>query len=157
MIQHVIKHGKPKDRNVLMEEVHKNLLAYSQHKFASNVVEKCLQFGTLKERAYIIDHVFTENAPGMRDGQKNILQTMVCDPYANYVVQKMLDVATPEQHCAIIAEIKAHSTQVRERESQETFYVLVVMQHVALSMLLTLSQIHALITVETFHIWKVHH
>ncbi len=115
VIQHVLKHGKPKDRNVLMEEVQTNLLAYSQHKFASNVVEKCLQFGTLKERAYIIDHVFTANSPGIRDGQKNLLHTMVCDPYANYVVQKMLDIATTEQHNAIMAEIKAHSTQVRER------------------------------------------
>ncbi len=116
MIQHVLKHGKPKDRKILMEDVQKNLLTYSQHKFASNVVEKCLQFGTAEERGFIIDDVFNEHAPGMREGQRNLLQAMVCDPYANYVVQKMLDVATPEQHAAIITEIKAHSSQVRESQ-----------------------------------------
>ncbi len=115
VIQHVLKHGKPKDRDVLMEGVQKNLLTYSQHKFASNVVEKCLEFGTVEERGFLINHVFTENVHGMREGQKNLLQTMVCDPYANYVVQKMLDVATPEQRGAIITEIRAHSTQVSER------------------------------------------
>ncbi len=117
VIQHVLKHGKPKDRKILLEDVQKNLLTYSQHKFASNVVEKCLEFGTVEERGIIIDDVFNEHIL-LRDGQRNLLQAMVCDPYANYVVQKMLDVATPEQHAAIVTEIKAHSSQVSERSQQ---------------------------------------
>jgi pumilio RNA-binding family len=38
---------------------------------------------------------------------------MVCDPYANYVVQKIIDVADAEQREGIITEIRAHATQLK--------------------------------------------
>jgi pumilio RNA-binding family len=38
---------------------------------------------------------------------------MVCDPYANYVVQKIIDVADAEQREGIITEIRAHALQLK--------------------------------------------
>lgn len=43
----------------------------------------------------------------------SLLQVMVCDPYANYVVQKIIDVADQEQRQTIIMEIKAHAAQLK--------------------------------------------
>eukprot|EP00612_Vaucheria_litorea_P004688 CAMPEP_0171469440 /NCGR_PEP_ID=MMETSP0945-20130129/11293_1 /TAXON_ID=109269 /ORGANISM="Vaucheria litorea, Strain CCMP2940" /LENGTH=797 /DNA_ID=CAMNT_0011998599 /DNA_START=153 /DNA_END=2547 /DNA_ORIENTATION=+ len=109
VIQHVLKHGRPEDREMLMGEVRNNLLPYSQHKFASNVVEKCLQYGTREERGTLIYHL----THGHTEGQASLLQVMVCDPYANYVVQKIIDVADAEQREGIIMEIRAHSSQLK--------------------------------------------
>lgn len=109
VIQHVLKHGRSADRMMLMHEVKVNLLPYSQHKFASNVVEKCLQYGTREERGVLIHHL----THGHAEGQASLLQVMVCDPYANYVVQKIIDVADEEQREGIITEIRAHSTQLK--------------------------------------------
>jgi transcriptional regulator CtsR len=110
VIQHVLKHGRPEDREILMRDVKANLLPYSQHKFASNVVEKCLQYGTTSERKDIVEHLL--HAP-RAEGQPSLLQTMVCDPYANYVVQKIIDVADEEQREDIITEIRAHASQLK--------------------------------------------
>lgn len=43
----------------------------------------------------------------------SLLQVMVCDPYANYVVQKIIDVADQEQRATIIMEIRAHAAQLK--------------------------------------------
>lgn len=43
----------------------------------------------------------------------SLLQVMVCDPYANYVVQKIIDVADPEESQTIIMEIRAHAAQLK--------------------------------------------
>ncbi|CAN0126372.1 unnamed protein product, partial [Phaeothamnion confervicola] len=108
VIQHVLKHGRPPDRLKLMTEVRVNLLPYSQHKFASNVVEKCLQYGTKEERGALIQHLLY----AANDGH-SLLQVMVCDPYANYVVQKIIDVADETQRETIIDEIRTHAAQLK--------------------------------------------
>lgn len=45
-------------------QVKDNLLAYSQHKFASNVVEKCLQYGTKEERGVLVQHLLYGHSDG---------------------------------------------------------------------------------------------
>jgi hypothetical protein len=42
---------------ILCVQVKARMLLYSQHKFASNVVEKCLQYGSKQERNEIIEEV----------------------------------------------------------------------------------------------------
>ncbi|CAN0189797.1 unnamed protein product [Discosporangium mesarthrocarpum] len=108
VIQHVLKHGRPTDRERLMGEVRENLLEYSQHKFASNVVEKCLQYGTKEERGVLIHHLLYGHSDGT-----SLLQVMVTDPYANYVVQKIIDVADVDQRQTIITEIRTHASQLK--------------------------------------------
>ena len=65
------------------------VLHLSQHKFASNVVEKCVQNATRAERAVLIDEVCTANS----DSPSSPLHIMMKDQYANYVVQKMIQAA----------------------------------------------------------------
>mmetsp|Transcript_1950 Transcript_1950/g.2660 ORF Transcript_1950/g.2660 Transcript_1950/m.2660 type:complete len:1160 (+) Transcript_1950:323-3802(+) len=108
VIQHILRYGRASDRAMLMEAVKANLLSYSQHKFASNVVEKCLQYGSYDERAQIIMRLF--QYPNSRE---SLLQQMVCDPYANYVVQKIIDVADEDQRNRIVNELRANSAQLK--------------------------------------------
>ncbi|KAM7510529.1 hypothetical protein LguiB_009404 [Lonicera macranthoides] len=78
----------------------------SQQRFASNVVEKCLTFGSPEERQMLVNEMLgttDENEP---------LQAMMKDQFANYVVHK---VHKGSSEC--FKEIylrKAHSCTCRE-------------------------------------------
>lgn len=116
VIQFVMQHGWDDDRAILIKEVHANLLDFSQHKFASNVVEKCLQYAVKRDRDEmiwkIINATFDPKSP--IDGKGNsALETMVRDPYANYVVQKVIDVSDEKQRGAILRYVKDNIQQLR--------------------------------------------
>ncbi|XP_015476701.2 pumilio homolog 2 isoform X12 [Parus major] len=109
VIQHVLEHGRPEDKSKIVSEIRGKVLALSQHKFASNVVEKCVTHASRAERALLIDEVCCQN-----DGPHSALYTMMKDQYANYVVQKMIDVAEPAQRKIIMHKIRPHITTLRK-------------------------------------------
>ncbi|KAK1170331.1 hypothetical protein AOXY_G7153 [Acipenser oxyrinchus oxyrinchus] len=100
VIQHVLEHGRPEDKSKIVAEIRGKVLALSQHKFASNVVEKCVTHSSRSERALLIDEVCCQN-----DGPHSALYTMMKDQYANYVVQKMIDMAEPAQRKIIMHKV----------------------------------------------------
>lgn len=57
VVQHVLEHGAAEDRSRLVAGVRGKVLQLSQHKFASNVVEKCVSHATRNERALLIDEL----------------------------------------------------------------------------------------------------
>ena len=58
MIQHVLEYGRIQDdKNVVVQSVLGQTLELSNHKFASNVVEKCLQYGMQGDIESIIDEI----------------------------------------------------------------------------------------------------
>ncbi|XP_065537780.1 pumilio homolog 2 isoform X5 [Lathamus discolor] len=109
VIQHVLEHGRPEDKSKIVSEIRGKVLALSQHKFASNVVEKCVTHASRAERALLIDEVCCQN-----DGPHSALYTMMKDQYANYVVQKMIDMAEPAQRKIIMHKIRPHITTLRK-------------------------------------------
>jgi len=117
VIQFVMQHGLEADRQVLIKEVQTNLLEFSQHKFASNVVEKCLQFASKRDRDEmiwtIINVTFDLNSPVDAKTGHCVLESMVRDPYANYVVQKVIDVSDERQRHAIMQYVKENIVQLR--------------------------------------------
>ncbi|XP_052737302.1 maternal protein pumilio isoform X6 [Bicyclus anynana] len=106
VVQHVLEHGAPEDRARLVAGVRGKVLQLSQHKFASNVVEKCVSHATRTERALLIDELC-----GFND---NALHVMMKDQYANYVVQKMIDVAEPTQRKVLMHKIRPHVGSLRK-------------------------------------------
>mmetsp|Transcript_3222 Transcript_3222/g.5001 ORF Transcript_3222/g.5001 Transcript_3222/m.5001 type:complete len:846 (+) Transcript_3222:110-2647(+) len=117
VIQHVMQHGWKEDREILIQEVQSRLLDYSQHKFASNVVEKCIQFADKHDRDEmiwaIINVTFDLNNPVDAKTGQCVLENMVRDPYANYVVQKVIDVSNEAQRGAIILYVRENIVQLR--------------------------------------------
>ncbi|XP_077008280.1 pumilio homolog 2 isoform X1 [Tamandua tetradactyla] len=109
VIQHVLEHGRPEDKSKIVSEIRGKVLALSQHKFASNVVEKCVTHASRAERALLIDEICCQN-----DGPHSALYTMMKDQYANYVVQKMIDMAEPAQRKIIMHKIRPHITTLRK-------------------------------------------
>ncbi|XP_044751007.1 pumilio homolog 2-like isoform X2 [Coccinella septempunctata] len=106
VIQHVLEHGKPEDKSQLITSVRGKVLMLSQHKFASNVVEKCVTHATRAERALLIEEVC-----GFND---NALHVMMKDQYANYVVQKMIDVSEPTQRKVLMHKIRPHLNSLKK-------------------------------------------
>jgi pumilio RNA-binding family len=109
VIQHVLEHGKPEDKSLVISKVIGQILILSKHKFASNVIEKCVTNGTREERQKMIDEVIQIKSDGSSD-----LINMMKDQFANYVVQKMLDVVDKDQHDLLISKIKPHLQSLKK-------------------------------------------
>jgi len=116
VIQYVMQHGWEEDRSILIKEVQAHLLDFSQHKFASNVVEKCLQYASRRDRDEmvwsIINYTFDASNPVDNKGHC-VLESTVRDPYANYVVQKVIDVSDERQRAAILRYVRENIQQLR--------------------------------------------
>lgn len=66
VLQHVLQHGKPEERSTIITQLAGQIVKMSQQKFASNVVEKCLTFGTPEQRQILINEMLgttDENVP----------------------------------------------------------------------------------------------
>jgi hypothetical protein len=64
--QHVLEHGRDHERKEIITKLAGQIVQMSQHKFASNVVEKCLEFGGPAERQILINEMLghtDENEP----------------------------------------------------------------------------------------------
>ncbi|KAK9322463.1 armadillo-type protein [Lipomyces orientalis] len=103
VIQHVIERGKPEDREKIIVVVKDNVLQFSKHKFASNVVEKCIVYGDSRQRQSVIDEILRQRPDGSLP-----LTAMMKDQFANYVIQKLLDVTEGQQRDNLVSKIMPH-------------------------------------------------
>lgn len=108
VVQHVLEHGRPHERCAVIKKLAGQIVKMSQQKFASNVVEKCLAFGGPADRQILINEMLgstDENEP---------LQAMMKDQYANYVVQKVLEICSDQQRELILSRIKVHLSALKK-------------------------------------------
>ncbi|THU68009.1 hypothetical protein C4D60_Mb05t30720 [Musa balbisiana] len=108
VVQHVLEHGKPSERSCIIKKLAGQIVQMSLQKFASNVVEKCLTFGSLEERQILVNEMLgstDENEP---------LQAMMKDQFANYVVQKVLETCDDQQRELILSRIKVHLNALKK-------------------------------------------
>ncbi|XP_010535464.1 PREDICTED: pumilio homolog 2-like [Tarenaya hassleriana] len=108
VVQHVLEHGKPHERSIIIKELAGKIVQMSQQKFASNVVEKCLTFGDASERLLLVNEMLgttDENEP---------LQAMMKDQFGNYVVQKVLETCDDQMRELILSRIKIHLNALKK-------------------------------------------
>ncbi|KAJ8551671.1 hypothetical protein K7X08_021686 [Anisodus acutangulus] len=108
VIQHVLQHGKPHERSDIIGKLTGQIVKMSQHKYASNVVEKCLIFATPEQRQILVNDMLgstQENEP---------LQAMMKDPFGNYVVQKVLETCDDQSRELILSRIRIHLTALKK-------------------------------------------
>lgn len=86
VVQHVVQHGTEEGRRHVMDIVGGNLEMYSKHKFASNVVEKCLRFSDDQWRRKVVDVIAHAN-PRRGEGD-GVFVGMIKDQYGNYVIRE---------------------------------------------------------------------
>lgn len=68
LVQHVLEKGKPHERSQIISKLAGQVVQMSQHKFASNVIEKCLEHGDSAERKLLIEEIV-----GQTEGNDNLL------------------------------------------------------------------------------------
>mmetsp|Transcript_14781 Transcript_14781/g.27866 ORF Transcript_14781/g.27866 Transcript_14781/m.27866 type:complete len:721 (+) Transcript_14781:264-2426(+) len=105
VVQHILIHANAEHRAAVMEAFHGSLVKMSKHKFASNVIEKCVTHATRAERKSLIDEMLGD--PEL-DSASLPLMAMARDQYANYVVQRLIEVVDPEQRHYLIQRIQHH-------------------------------------------------
>ncbi|KAA0193924.1 Maternal protein pumilio [Fasciolopsis buskii] len=143
VIQHVLEHGKTEDKSRIVELIRGRVAELSVHKFASNVVEKAVANATRAERQALINEVLEDNrdlaesssiSNGLRprsgefpalsssseggastddNARGSTLCMMMKDQFANYVVQKMLDVAEQPIRKELMNQIRPHLSSLR--------------------------------------------
>ena len=100
MIQYLLEINKGKN----CEEIYKSLIGkvydMSTHKYASNIIERCLYFGTQEQKNNIIDEILLRE-----DYLHDSLISLVKDRFGNYVVQKMIENSDKRKREEIISKI----------------------------------------------------
>lgn len=106
--QHVLERGRPQERSQIISKLSGHVVQLSQHKFASNVVEKCLEYGDASEREVLIVEIIAH------DEQNDNLLTMMKDQFANYVIQKVIDICSENQRARLLSHIRAHANALKK-------------------------------------------
>ncbi|CAH0041001.1 unnamed protein product [Clonostachys solani] len=108
-IQHICEHGGPPDRSRAIDHVIRYAAEYSTDQFASKVVEKCLKIGGTEFLGRYLDRV----CEGRRDRTRIPLIDIASDQYGNYLIQWILNNATPQHREMVAAHIRKHMVSLR--------------------------------------------
>lgn len=121
VMQHILERGEPKDREEILVVVLGSVVNFSKHKFASNVIEKCIKHGTHQQRKRILDKVMTGNESFEVEtvGDDSPLALMMKDQYANYVIQKLVEVfdARSEEKKLLVTKLKQYLKQISSKNT----------------------------------------
>uniref|UniRef100_A0A183CE54 PUM-HD domain-containing protein n=1 Tax=Globodera pallida TaxID=36090 RepID=A0A183CE54_GLOPA len=115
VIQLVIEHGRPEDRERIVRSLQGDILKNAHHKSICSIIEKCLVFGTPEQRNALIDQVCADYGSGSPP-----LLKMMKYPFANKVVQKMLNVVDPARRQKMMFAIKTAPIKNAANRSQES-------------------------------------
>lgn len=115
VVQHILDHcSHTSSRAFIFKYIRDHVFILSSHKFASNVVEKCLISGDMMERREIAMEIIN-NSVGQDD---DVVYKMMKDAYANYVIQKMIDVIIENNEIELfqnlVKKIKPHYPNLRK-------------------------------------------
>ena len=108
--------GKAKQE--IIDIVAENVVKFSKHKFASNVVEKAILHGNKEQRRSIMVKILPhdlKHAADLEDDAPMIL--MMRDQFANYVVQKLVGVTDGEEKKLIVVAIRAYLDKLNSSNS----------------------------------------
>ncbi|KAL6585302.1 hypothetical protein OROMI_004591 [Orobanche minor] len=107
--QHILERGKPLERSWIISKLCGKIVQMSQHKYASNVVEKCLELGDAAQRQLLIQEILLQSEED-NDG----LLAMMKDQFANYVVQKILEISDGKQRETLLDRIQLHLVALKK-------------------------------------------
>ncbi|KAJ3013500.1 hypothetical protein HKX48_005723 [Thoreauomyces humboldtii] len=110
VIQHILEHGSPADRNYVMKQLVHNFYPMAVDQYASKVVEKGLKLAPKREMYEMIETVLM---PNPRDNGRPAILEMMNNQFANYVVQHILNLADPLQKDTCIRLLLPHIATLR--------------------------------------------
>lgn len=106
VIQLILEKGvRSQDRKGICHSLLGEARLLSVHKFSSNVVEKCIQFCEQEDKDLITKELLGDKLEE-NDEEKKSIYCMMDNKYGNYVVQKAIEEATPDQRLAFAHKVK---------------------------------------------------
>ncbi|KAF8077239.1 hypothetical protein N665_1054s0016 [Sinapis alba] len=108
VIQHVLEKGTSEQRERIVRKLSGYIVQLSLHKFASNVIEKCLEYGGRIERDLIIKEI-----AGPDESYDSLLM-MMKDQYGNYVVQKIFETCSVDQRVVLVSRVRMHASALKK-------------------------------------------
>ncbi|QRV85794.1 Pumilio-family RNA binding repeat [Ceratobasidium sp. AG-Ba] len=112
VIQFVLEHGAPADREWILHKLRGQMVQMAKHKFASNVCEKALVTADSESRRLLIEEIMTP-----RPDAVNPIVLMMKDSFANYVLQRALQVVEGEQRLVLVTKVKPQLNNMRRYSS----------------------------------------
>uniref|UniRef100_A0A0N5A1J7 PUM-HD domain-containing protein n=1 Tax=Parastrongyloides trichosuri TaxID=131310 RepID=A0A0N5A1J7_PARTI len=109
--QKMFVYGNAIDKQLILTCIRNDLLNFSRNKYASNVIEICLEKGSSDDIELITKKVITEPFD-------KIFYPMIGDQYGNYVIQKMLDKSNTVTKKKLISGIKP----MKDQFTKQSFY-----------------------------------
>ncbi|OAJ44366.1 hypothetical protein BDV3_002420 [Batrachochytrium dendrobatidis] len=103
VVQYVLDLAEIKFSEAIVHRFLGNICLLSVQKFSSNVIEKCIRVASSETRALLIDELLN----------KERLDKLLRDSYANYVVQTSLDYAEPAQRLQLVECIRPILPSIR--------------------------------------------
>lgn len=100
VVQHVLLNGSEEAKFAVVSKLQDKIVSMSQHKFASNVVEKILLHAAKEQKLAIIESIMVAT-----EDPEFMLQ-MLRDQFANYVIQKLLDICSETQRDSLLDRIE---------------------------------------------------
>lgn len=97
IVQYILESGTDVDFATLLNEYKGSFYRFSIHKFASNVIEKCIRRANTEQRNNIFNEII---CIGNKFNDERISQ-LVGDQFGNYVIQRIIEFGSKEQQNAI--------------------------------------------------------
>ncbi|TKA75401.1 hypothetical protein B0A55_05781 [Friedmanniomyces simplex] len=91
VVQNIVAKDAGPGKLRVLEIVLQGLEGFSKHKFASNVVEKCLEQADDAWRRRVVYKLAELSQQRRVEGGEEVVVGMIRDSYGNYVIQKLLD------------------------------------------------------------------
>lgn len=109
VIQHMVEYGSPADRERALSHILENSVAYSVDQFASKVVEKAIKAGGPD----ILNQYLAKVTEGRPDRPRIPLIDIASDQYGNYLIQHILQHASPAHRDQVSTQIRKHMVSLR--------------------------------------------
>ena len=127
VIQNIIE--KIKNNQIIYDSLKGKIYEYSIHKYASNVIEKCLALGKKDQIGQIVTEVIEQD-----NKNNDVLLSLVRDKFGNYVVQKMIEVGDMKSKEILVKKIV--SSQVLKKRDGFSKHVISMIEKLGLAQLL---------------------
>jgi hypothetical protein len=101
VVQTILEARRPDHLSALVAAFRGHFSEFSVHKFASNVIEKCIRGASRAEQVVIFAEIIGEEGAYEEDR----IAAMVGDQFGNYVVQRIIEYGTESQQNAIYAVV----------------------------------------------------
>jgi len=110
VVQHMLQHGRKEDKRRIISTVQSDILSYAKHRFASNVVEKCIEVATMGEHAHALEEERTTLLQAMfgeADTERPPILQMMDDRFGMHVVQCVVEHTRSSERALLLRKLEA--------------------------------------------------